>query len=309
MSTQSEITALITLFLDPDPEVHLPVRDRLWEIGDGVIPHLDECRVKTADGPERKRLEDLILDLAFHDIEGEFSLILSSGLTDLLEVERAVLQICRIEDPTLRTEQVIRKLDAMALSISESMKKESVEGKKPTLSTTEGGTTRYFLKEVFNEFGFQGDTENYFHPSNAFLHTVLDRRRGMPLTIALVTLFLARRLDIELYGVNMPIHFLLMFSEEGKRRYVDPFDQGEYLTINQCAVFLKRNGIILRPEHLAPASPADILLRLLRNLSNASDRIGDDVRSISLNHLLLRTEDVLRGAFNRVHEGPDDPEK
>lgn len=300
MTTNHELPALVTLFLDPDPEIHLAVRDRLWEIGEAAIPHLDACRVKTADGPERKRLEDLILDLAFSDISDEFSLILASGMSDVAQLERAVLQISRIEDPTLRIEQVTRKLDAMADAIRASLAISTMEPEQ-----NEQGT-KAFLESFFSQFDFKGDTDTYFDPTNAFLHTVLERRRGMPLTIAMIALFIARRLEIPLFGVNMPIHFLLMYVEQGKRRYIDPFDRGEVLSLHQCAVFLKRNGILMRPEHMAPARPAEILVRLLRNLEHATERIGDQGRSFPIHQLLLAAEQMLDEVGARVEEDSEE---
>jgi regulator of sirC expression with transglutaminase-like and TPR domain len=99
-------------------------------------------------------------------------------------------------------------------------------------------------------------------------------------------LFLARRLDLPLVGVNMPVHFLLMYTSGSKKVYLDPFDDCSIVSLDQCAMFLKHNDIPVRPEYFQPCDEMDILRRFLRNLVNSYEKADDSQRVERLQHLL-----------------------
>jgi regulator of sirC expression with transglutaminase-like and TPR domain len=124
------------------------------------------------------------------------------------------------------------------------------------------------LERLFDEEGFSGDRRTYDDPANSLLHRVLERRRGMPITLAVVALEVARRAGIPLEGVGMPGHFLLRDPVTGS--HLDPFDGGERLDLDQVEARFRSSTRALRAKfgtHLLPAAgPHAILARILANL-------------------------------------------
>ena len=74
------------------------------------------------------------------------------------------------------------------------------------------------------------------NPANGFIDQVIERRKGLPISLSLVAMFIARRLQLPAFGVNMPIHFMLAFVGE-KKTAIDPYDQGAEVSYDQCYFF------------------------------------------------------------------------
>jgi regulator of sirC expression with transglutaminase-like and TPR domain len=122
------------------------------------------------------------------------------------------------------------------------------------------------LLRRMNDLGFAQDDSTPLRPQVVLLNKVLERRRGQPLTLGLIALELARRLEIPMVGVNFPGHFLLRV--QGADHLLDPCG-GRRLYPNDCRELLQRQygpNMKLGAEHLQTAEPAQMLQRLSRNL-------------------------------------------
>ena len=271
-----DIASLVTLYLDPDPKVHEAVEKHIVERGEQVVPFLDQVRSTTRVPEEKARLDRILLDVTYPGLYEDFTLLATEGLHSLESLEKAVLMVSRLEDPTLRLDWVSDKLDGFANVVRDRL----------TDLYTPDRQMKQLIGYVFKELNFSGDREFYHAPVNGYLHKVLVRRKGMPLTLSLIMLFLARRLDLPLVGVNMPVHFLLMYTSGSKKVYLDPFDDCSIVSLDQCAMFLKHNDIPVRPEYFQPCDEMDILRRFLRNLVNSYEKADDSQRVERLQHLL-----------------------
>jgi regulator of sirC expression with transglutaminase-like and TPR domain len=130
-------------------------------------------------------------------------------------------------------------------------------------------------KYLFNELGFIGNREQYEDPRNSCLNEVIDRRTGIPITLSLVYIEVARRAGIRTEGVNFPGHFLvralqdLHTDDPGEGLIVDPFHGGAILDEHDCRLLLHRHmgeDAAWAPELLARATRRQILVRMLLNL-------------------------------------------
>lgn len=132
------------------------------------------------------------------------------------------------------------------------------------------------LRHVFGELGFSGEVERYGEPDSSFLDSVLDRRRGIPISLAIVLLEVARRVDVPLDGVGMPGHFLVR-DRVDPQVFVDPFARGALLDAAACrAIFARLHPNEPFEEHyLDPVGSTAILARVLTNLTVAYRRAGD----------------------------------
>jgi regulator of sirC expression with transglutaminase-like and TPR domain len=139
---------------------------------------------------------------------------------------------------------------------------------EPTLD----GVTRH----LFHDEGFQGDTDEYSHPRNSLLDSVLDRKRGIPITLSVVVLEVARRLDVPLQGVGMPGHFLVR-DKVDPSVYVDPFWR-VHLDRSGCEkLFRALHGdkAKLEDRFLDAVGNRAILARMLTNLRRSFAGVGD----------------------------------
>lgn len=121
---------------------------------------------------------------------------------------------------------------------------------------------------LFERLGFRGDLEHYHHPDNSLLHRVVDRRRGIPITLSVLMIEVARRLGVTLVGIGLPGHFVVGDPTD-RDAFVDPFAGGAVLDRRGCEQLVKRihgPGAVLQPAHFEPTPPPSIVARVLQNL-------------------------------------------
>ena len=119
------------------------------------------------------------------------------------------------------------------------------------------------------QHGFQGDADTYDDMANADLMKVMDRKRGLPVALAMLYIHVARRCDIAITGIDFPGHFLLRLQSNGTRRMIDPFHGGIALGPAELRELLKSfSGLDaeLEPRHYCESSDVSILLRLQNNI-------------------------------------------
>lgn len=141
------------------------------------------------------------------------------------------------------------------------------------------------LARVFSgEFGFAGDAESYDAPLNADLIRVLDRRRGLPVSLSLLYVAAARRMGWTAHSLNTPGHVLVRIGA-GPACLIDPFNDGALVGSERLAALLYAGlgpGLVPQPEHIAPMSNRGVLLRLLRNQASRAEQAADPVRALAI---------------------------
>jgi regulator of sirC expression with transglutaminase-like and TPR domain len=270
---------MIVLLEDPDPEIHLSVAEHMAKLGESAVPIIDEFRAKNRNQETSKILSMVLHKITFPSIEQDFLTILDLGLRDLYDLEKAMFLLSRIGDPTLRTEMYSRRLSTM----SQDMWADT--------HFAESGMdeVRIALQYIFSRYGLKGSEGDRHSSSNSYIHSVLDTKRGIPLSLALVTMFVTNRINIPLIGINFPFHFLLAIDRDGTILYVDPTNAERLLTRSECDQFLQLNALKPSDSYYDVASPTDMLARSMRNLLAAYQEEKDTVRfhnvKILLEHL------------------------
>lgn len=131
-----------------------------------------------------------------------------------------------------------------------------------------------YLVSMLNEYmfdilEFQGDSDDYYNPRNNFLNVVIDKRSGIPITLSIIYIEVAKAIGLELRPVGFPGHFLVKYSEE---LILDPFNRGSLLDIEDLQDILDATygeGVEFEPEYLNDIEPEKILIRILRNLKSS----------------------------------------
>ena len=153
---------------------------------------------------------------------------------------------------------------------------------------------------LYERQGFAGNEADYYDPKNSLLPDVLERRLGIPITLALVYCEVAKRVGVPASGVGFPGHFLVRIERRGELHLppvmVDPFFGGRMLDEKSLLALLRRvvgPTETLRPEHFEPASPRIILARMLTNLKAVYLARGEDSRALlALDRLVSLTPDA-----------------
>ena len=172
------------------------------------------------------------------------------------DLEEGCFLLSRFTQPDVEIETYQGLLDAMAEELQLLVKHERWPD----------GVIRGMNHYLFSEKGFHGNTVHYYDPDNSYLCRVLDRRVGIPITLSVVYLLLARRLGLPITGIGMPSHFLVKCEASGRELFIDPFNEGQSLTKRECVNFLVNSGYGFKEHYLQPVTDQEILVRIMRNL-------------------------------------------
>jgi regulator of sirC expression with transglutaminase-like and TPR domain len=174
--------------------------------------------------------------------------------------EAALIMACE-EYPHLELSPYLDLLDHIAQVASE----------KRASSDTPRDTVKRINSVLFESFGFRGNPDDYYDPRNSFFNDVLDRRIGIPITLSTLYIEVSRRLNFPIAGVGMPGHFIVKYFDPREEFFIDPYNQGEILTRDDCRERLhERYGDALEfsDRLLGRATHRQILWRMLNNLKD-----------------------------------------
>lgn len=189
-------------------------------------------------------------------------------------------QLAEVENPEADTATGMAYLDQLGLAVEKGLPRRSIS---PTDSISA-------LRQVLaRREGFRGNLDDYFHPSNSYLHRVLQTKLGIPLALALVYIFAGQRAGLEVYGLNTPGHYLAGIGGV----VFDPFHGGVVLSADDLAAkFGTERGCWANPMFMR-ATPRDTAERMLINLLNSYSRRGDEARHARTVSYLQMVEESL----------------
>lgn len=176
-----------------------------------------------------------------------------------IDLAKAALCYAQAEEPDLNIQKYLSILDKIALEIKSHLPTELYPLK----------VIKAINFELFDGLGFQGNSKDYYDPDNSFLHKVIERKVGIPITLSVIYLAIAKRLDFPMVGIGMPGHFLIRPEFENAGIFVDSFNQGEILFEQDCQKKVSRiyqQQVEIKSSWLAPVSNKQILARMLNNL-------------------------------------------
>ena len=280
MDKSSEINALVKLLDDPDPEVFEHVEKRLLDYGNFVIDYLEEAWSDSLDTNLQERIENVVHQIQFNNVKEDLNLWYQSGAFDLLQ---GALVINRYQYPDLDEQKIINQIEEIKREIWLNLQYEmsSIEKIKQ-------------INHVFyNIYGFSGNTKNHHDPQNSYLSQVVESKKGNQISLAILYATLAQKLDIPVYGVNLPQHFILGYIDESKREeqefgvlfYINAFNKGAIFGKHDVDQFLRQLNLDPMPGFYAPCSNVEIIRRIIRNLISAYENLGSTDKVAELKQL------------------------
>jgi regulator of sirC expression with transglutaminase-like and TPR domain len=219
---------------------------------------------------------------ASSDVIQAFATLVRSEIEDeSVDILRAALTLSRIHEPFLDMERYVHRVDELAARVA--VKIDDPDDPVQIIAA---------MNDVlFREEMFRGNTVDYYSPRNSFLHDVLERRLGIPITLALVYMEVARRVGFQLFGVGMPGHFLLKhYDVDGHSILIDAFERGSIVTEEDCRQKLDSiysGQVALQLEFLLPVTRRQMLTRILNNLRSIYLSQRDFRRAVQVVDLIL----------------------
>ena len=209
-----------------------------------------------------------------------------------LDLALGALLIAKIEHPGLSLTHSLMHLDELAAASGAARIGDPLKA-------------LHRLREfLFEDEGFTGDAEDYYDPRNSCLNDVLERRVGIPITLALVLMEVGRRVGLNIVGVGLPGHFVVRAEVPVEPLLLDPFDGGALVTHERAAELVARavgRRVPLTGAHFAPATKRQVLSRMLLNLRGIYCRRSEWDKALSVVDRLLILDE--RGLAHRRDRG------
>jgi len=281
MINETEVNSLIRLLDDPDQEIYNHVHEKLLSYGSEVINYLENAFGEAFDPIQQERIANLVHEIQFDILKNDLRLWQHSGAFDLLQ---GILVINRYQYPDLDEQKVINQIEAIKRDIWIQMMNESSPPEQIKL-----------INHVFYSiYGFSGNTANHLDPQNSYLSQVLETKKGNHSLLAIIYSIIAQKLDIPVYGVNLPQHFILAYMDESRQSefeggvmfYINAFNKGLIFGRRDVDMFLKQLNVKPDKQFYEPCSNTEIIKRVLRNLISAYEHLGSPEKVAELNELL-----------------------
>jgi regulator of sirC expression with transglutaminase-like and TPR domain len=286
MKEENSIRALIKLIDDPDETVFEHVRDKLLSYGTNAIPYLEHSWEDEDYGLIfQSRIEQIIHEIQFEEIKTELKNWSNSSDKDLL---RGAIIIAKYQYSGLKEELIYSTIQSIRKDIWLELNNKQTAFEQ----------IKIFNKIFFGTHHFHGDAKHFHSPMNSFINTVIESRKGNPLSLSLIYSIIAQSLDLPVYGVNLPNHFILAFMDEngsslflpekneyGVLFYINPFSKGSILDDKAIKEFLDGLKLPHNREYFEPCSNSAIMRRMLTNLISSFQQVGNSEKVDELTEL------------------------
>lgn len=272
----NELSALINLIDDPDEKIYSHVRSELLNYGESIIPHLEHFwEFHTYGELFQSRVEQIIHSIHFKSVYEDLDRWNKEEDNDLLE---GALIIHKYQYPAADLDEYRHLISRIRQDIWLELNDYLTSFEK----------VRIFNHILFKVYGFDGNRADYTDTQNSYIGRVLEQKKGNPLSLAILYQVLANRLEIPIFGVNLPNHFILCYLDEfgigihtneddkenGILFYINPFSRGSIIDRSEINEFLDQIEMDNKPRFYKPCSHRDMINRMLNNLIFSYEQEG-----------------------------------
>lgn len=277
-----ELSALINLLDEPDEKVYSHIRNKIFSFGTEAIHILEKAWENSFDRLVQERIENIIREMQQDNLQFEFTNWVNFGSSDLL---KGFMLVSKTQYPELDQENTIIRI--------EQMKMDAWLELNDNLTALEN--VRVLNHIFYHIHNFDGNKINLYAPQNLYINTLLETRKGSPLTLGMLYMIIAQRLNIPVYGVNLPQHFILAYltemnivhpSENNILFYINPFNRGAVFTKREIDLFIRQLKVKSDKSFFVPCTNIDIIRRLISNLVYSYNQLGYPEKIKDLENLL-----------------------
>ncbi|RYU79754.1 transglutaminase-like domain-containing protein [Hymenobacter persicinus] len=279
--TNKEIKALISL-LD-DPEIASQIQGKIQSLGESIIPFLEESWEESLDPTQQQRLEDLIHNLQFEGLQQRLRVWRDSGGENLLE---GMWLLNSYQYPDADLQALSRAIEQLRFEVWTLL--------RPDMHPADQVQALNYV--LFRTHKFSANTQNFHSPANSMLHLVLETRRGNPLTLCVIYLLVAQRLNLPIFGVNLPNLFVLTYQPDDLAVlpfYINCYNRGLILSRTDIEHYVSQLNLSPNDIFYEPCTHLDIVRRALRNLMMSFEKMQEPGKSAEVAKLLaILTDDT-----------------
>ena len=203
---------------------------------------------------------------------------------DAIELAEAALRLASLDRPQVSLERYRHHLSLLVRDAGEESRRLPREG--DTLEARIAALNHV----IYGRYGYRGDSLHYDDLQNANLLRVIDRRRGLPVSLGILYIHVARAQGWHIAGIHFPAHFMVRLEHQGRRAIVDPFNEGVVREVSELREMLKSShgeGAELTPAHYAPVGNRDVLMRLQNNLKLRLAQADETARALAVVETML----------------------
>jgi regulator of sirC expression with transglutaminase-like and TPR domain len=265
-----ELDALISLIDEPNEAMFHAIRNKISDYGIEAIPLLEEAWLSSKNDENAHRLEDLIDEIKFNNLYHELKSWAEFQSNDLI---KAFMLISKFRYPDLDEVKYHAEIDKLKQDV--------------WLEINDNLTALEKVKVInhvlFDIHQYRGQSPSQKNPLNAcFINELIDTKTGNAISLGILFITIARHLDIPVFGVNLPRHFILAYaddmipvkdadeySESDILFYLNAMNRGAVFTQNEIELFLKQLKIEPKEEFFLPCSNITIIKRLIQDMISA----------------------------------------
>lgn len=276
--TEQEIKALVSLLDDDDKEVLQLVEQEIRQQREIIIPYLENEWEGAGFNPKvQRRIEELVHELQFEVLLLRLSDWHHGGAIDLLE---GLWIIATYQYPDL-------SLESLRSDFEQFYYETWLEFKEDMHPIDQ---IRALNHVFFSKLKFGSNTKNFHAASNSMINIVLESRKGNPITLCCIYMIVAQRLNMPVYGVNLPNLFVLTYKKDAVQFYINVFNKGLVFMRSDIDHYIAQLNIKSNDSFYQPCSNLEILRRVVRNLTLAFEKTGDNdkVKEIGWMATILR---------------------
>jgi regulator of sirC expression with transglutaminase-like and TPR domain len=273
---EKELHALLRLLDDEDNEIYNHIENRFLSYGKDVIPFLEDAWGQSFDAIVQQRIESLIHKIQFEAFIRALGTWKRTETQDHHTLLKGAILVAQYQYPDLDEEKIHTLINQI--------RKDTWMELNDNLTALE--KVNVLNHVFFNLHGFSGNTTNYHAPQNSYINNALESRKGNPLMLSLVYSVVAQSLDIPVFGVNLPEHFILAYkdttsyypdkTEKAKIFfYINAFSRGTVFGKKEIDAFIKQLGLQPEDSYYEPCSNLEIMQRLLRNLIYSYQKLNE----------------------------------
>jgi regulator of sirC expression with transglutaminase-like and TPR domain len=279
-----ELKALITLLDDSDDEIVSIASSNLMNQGTAAIPELEKAWETALDETLQERLETVIQNIQFNEARQSLKTWNDSGAENILE---GATYLAKFQFPDIKLEIIDKEIDKIKQDVWLELNNNLTALEKIKI-------INYIIFEIHK---FRRNSTNFYSPQNSFINQVLETRRGNPISLAIVYLAVANKLNIPIYGVNLPKNFILAYKDEYRQYdsedetedilfYINPYNKGAVLGKREIDYFIQQQKLEAKKEYFLPCTNKDIIIRLINNLILSYKKLQFTDKIEKLNELL-----------------------
>jgi hypothetical protein len=269
-----DFKAMISLLDDSDTEVVDIVQQKILNLGQDAIPLLEKEWDEYEENPLiQNKIENLLHDLQLGNLISDFQEWISHGSEDLL---RGLWLVSRLAYPENKIQKMRDDVNKIYMDVWIMTNKDM----HPV------DLLNVMNDVIFNQLKYEPNVKNFHSPTNSLFNLVLEQKKGNPVTLSCLYILLAQRLDIPLYGVNLPNLFVTVFDLPGQKFYVNPFNKGQIFYQRDIDDYLKHMNMEPKEEFYKACGNKEIVIRVLTNLAYSYQKSGDEERGSQVSQIL-----------------------